>query len=105
MKSPQRRLGFPKAPRRVGDTHHRDPCIDDLAIEKLEGYGDARQREIAKAARDFFERPAGVRRQNRKLDLKDDLFGIETIRKGGYKKVLGRDIPAPLRPLTLMLAP
>src|ERR1700722_12033407 len=75
LKALQRRLGFPKAPRRVGDAHDCDPCVGNLAIEKLEGYGDARQREVAKAARDFLERPAGVRSQDRKLDLEKDLFG------------------------------
>src|ERR1700722_18781810 len=99
LKALQRRLGIPKAPRRVGHTHDCDPCVGNLAIEKLEGDGDAGKCEVAKSACHFFERPAGVGCQDRKFDLKDDLFRIETIGKGGHKEVLGRDIPATLRPL------
>src|SRR6185437_11496776 len=97
----QRRLGIPQPPRRVGDTHHRDPCVRDLTIDDLEGDRDTRQREVAKAARDFFERPAGVRCQNRNVDLKDNFFRIEAIRESRYEEVFGRDVPATMRPLHL----
>ncbi len=61
------------------------------AVAPFERNRDARQGKVAEAARDFLERPAGVRGQDRKIDLEHDLIRLEAIAQRGDEEFLGRD--------------
>ncbi len=52
-----------KTQRCVRDTHNRDPCVSNVVARQFKRYRNTCKREVTKAARDFFECPAGVRRQ------------------------------------------
>ena len=97
----QRLFRLAKSQRRFRDPHDRDARVGNRGRRDSSARRRCGQREVAEAARDFLERPAGMRSQDRKIDLVHDLVRFEAINQRGHKKFFGRDFPATALPLHL----